>query len=131
MHGAVHRLHRGVGQKRKLVDRLHFLGSAGQGPGDVALFVDDDPGFCDAVSIFDDVSGGERRSGRCPSRYRARLGPVDPRAIAYDGNCIVEPHHLAHALIAMAPCRHRRLPAPNTGQAATAANFAGTTASMP
>ena len=36
MHRAVHRLHRGVGQERQLIDRVHFGDGAGQRLVDVA-----------------------------------------------------------------------------------------------
>ena len=61
MHGAVHRLHRGVGQKRKLVDRLDLPGSAGQRLGDVAFFAGDDSWLLRRrIHLLDDVGGGER-----------------------------------------------------------------------
>ena len=101
MHGAVHRLHRGVGEKRKLVDRLDLPGGAGQRLGDVAFLAGDHSGLLRRrIHLLDDVSGGERgvRAVVPVDIERGEALHRGPRAIAYDGNGIVEPHHLAHAL---------------------------------
>ena len=111
MHGAVHRLHRGVGQKRKLVDRLDLPGSAGQRLGDVAFFAGDHSGLLRRrIHLLDDVSGGERsvRAVVPVDLERGQALHRGPRAVAYDGNGIVEPHHLAHALDRHGACCRRR-----------------------
>src|SRR6476646_5158621 len=101
MHGAVHWLHRGVGQKRKLVDRLDLPGSASQRLVDVALFAGDDSWLLRRrIHLLDDVSGGERsiRAVVPVDLERGKALHRGPRVVAYNSNRIFEPHHLAHAL---------------------------------
>src|SRR6476660_5839229 len=101
MHGAVHRLHRGVDEKLKLVDGLDLPGSAGQRLVDVAFFAGDHSGLLRRrIHLLDNVSSAERgvRAVVPVDIERGQALYRGPRAIAYDGNGIVEPHHLAHAL---------------------------------
>ena len=104
--GAVNRLHRGVRQKRHLIDRLDLPGRTRQRFGDVAVLARDRArlarGRCE---LLDDVGGAELR-------VRA-LGPADvergeallsrPHVVGDHRHGVLEADHLAYALDRLRP----------------------------
>ena len=98
--GTVHGLHRRVGQKRNLIDRVDLGGGPRDCLGDIPYVLRDRS--CVERSFFEitrDVLGAERRVRPVvPLNDQGREAFFRrPHMVGHDGNRIVQPHDLTHA----------------------------------
>ena len=106
MHGAVHRLHGGVGEKRHLIDGLDFLGGPAKRLFHIAVLARDRAGLLRGGIEFANDIGGAELGVRSRVPFDIERGQTFPRRshmIGYHGDGIVEPHNLMHALHRSAP----------------------------
>ena len=101
VHGAVHRLHRGVGKKRHLVDGIDLFGCASEGLFDVAVL----SRYCarflrGCIEVADDIGGREPgvRTGLPFDFERCQAFLRGSHMIGYNSHGVLEPHHLMDAL---------------------------------
>ena len=101
MDGAVHRLHRRMGEERQLIDRVDPLRRAGERLLGVALVARHRAGLLRRLlELADDVGAVDRRVRAVVPLDGGRLEPLlgRPHMVGDHGDGIVDPHHLAHAL---------------------------------
>src|SRR5215470_15859190 len=136
MHRAVHRLHGGVGKKWHLIDGVDSLRGARKRLFGVAFVPRYDTRLLRCfIELMNDVAAVDRGMGAIVPLDYCRDEPLlgCPHVIGDNGDCIIDPDHLAHTLTASAAVSFTDfgLP-PNTSEIAIAAIFMfGTLTSIP
>ena len=100
LHGAVHRLHRRMREKRLLVDRIHLVGRAGDEGCGVTVMTGHGTGLLRRASeLLHDVRRREPciRAGIPPRRRGGEPLLGGPCMDRYDGHRVIEPDDLCHA----------------------------------